>query len=122
MDKQRKKELLEQYRQMRPEMGAFVFHCKGNGKNYLCVDKDIRGTINSIRFQLWANSFRLNAGLQKDWNEYGEDQFDIEIVEQLNYDEKAPDKTDYSEELKILAEIWLEKLDNVQLAKPMRRK
>mgnify|MGYP000851277450 CR=1 FL=1 len=48
----RKRELKEQYKAMRPEMGVFVFRCVPTGKNYVGWTHDLKGTLNSLRFQL----------------------------------------------------------------------
>lgn len=49
------------------------------------------------------NSYK-NKKLQKDWNENKEENFIIEVVEELAYD-KDESKVDYSEELKMLREV-----------------
>ncbi|NLJ72434.1 MAG: hypothetical protein GX333_05430 [Syntrophomonadaceae bacterium] len=47
--------------------------------------------------------------LQRDWQELGAQQFEVKILEILEYDEDES-KTDYSEELELLKMIWVEKL------------
>lgn len=44
----RKRELKEQYKAMRPEMGVFVFRCVPTGKNYVGWTHDLKGTLNSL--------------------------------------------------------------------------
>ena len=53
----RKRELKEQYKAMRPEMGVFVFRCVPTGKNYVGWTHDLKGTLNSLRFQLESVSY-----------------------------------------------------------------
>jgi hypothetical protein len=114
VDKSRKKELRGKYEQMQPEMGAFVFRCKATGKVYLGVETNIPASLNGLQFQLKNGSLLVNRRLQDDWNKYGADGFEIEIVEVLEYDEKDPGKSDYSKELEILKAIWMDKLGNVE--------
>lgn len=106
----RKKELKEQYKQMKPDMGIFVIRSKVNNKFYLEVTQNLKGKINSIKFQLKAGSYPHKL-LQKEWNEYKSENFEIKILEILKYD-KDELKTDYSEELDIMKMVWEEKLVN----------
>lgn len=103
----RKKELKELYKNMKPEMGVFSIKSKSNNKYYIEGSHDLKATINSTRFKLNFGN-HLNNELQKSWKEQGEEDFTIEILEKLKYDEDES-KTDYSEELEILEMVWKEK-------------
>ncbi len=104
----RKKELKEMYKQMKPDMGIFIVQSKINNKYYLETTQNLKGKINSTKFQLEAGSFR-NQELQKDWNKYKAENFEIKVLENLKYD-KDESKNDYSEELEIMKTIWVDKL------------
>lgn len=104
----RKKELKEQYKQMRPDMGIYVVRCNSNDKCYIGSTKNLKGKINSTKFQL-SSGGHPNYELQKEWQEYGEANFTIEIIDILDYD-KDESKTDYTEDLETLKEIWKDKL------------
>lgn len=110
MDRTRRKELLEQYKQMKPDMGVYMFKSINTNTVYLGCDKNIKATINGDRFKLNANSHR-NKKLQKDWNENKEENFEIKVVQVLEYD-KDESKTDYSEDLKILRDICKDRFQN----------
>lgn len=103
----RKKELKEQYKQMKTEMGIFIVQNKVNNKYLLVTTQNLHGMINRVRFQLNSGG-HPNRELQKEWKEFGEKNFDIRILEKLAYD-KDESKTDYSEELRIMDMIWSEK-------------
>ena len=103
----RKKELKEQYKQMKTEMGIFIVQNKVNNKYLLVTTQNLHGMINRVRFQLNSGG-HPNRELQKEWKEFGEKNFDIRILEKLAYD-KDESKTDYSEELRIMDIIWSEK-------------
>ncbi len=105
----RKKELKEMYKQIKPDMGILVVQSKINNKYYLETTQNLKGKMNSIRFQLESGSFRMNEKLQKEWNQYGSESFEMKILENLEYD-KDESKSDYSEELEIMKSIWDEKL------------
>lgn len=108
LDKARKKELTDQYKQMKKPMGIFIIRCNVNNKCYIQATPDLKGVMNGALVRLQGN-FHPYKELLKEWNEYGADNFTMEILEELEYDEDES-KTDYSEELDLLRMIWEEKL------------
>ena len=104
----RKKELKEQYKQMKTEMGIFIVQNKINNKYLLVTTQNLKGMVNRVRFQLNSGG-HPNGELQHEWNEYGENKFELKLLETLDYD-KDESKTDYSEELYIMDIMWTEKL------------
>jgi len=111
-----KKELKEQYKQMKPDMGIIMFKCKASQKAYLVCSKNIKGDINSLTFQLNLGSYNICNNLQNDWKKYGENGFEITVLELLQYD-KDELKTDYSNDLKLLRDLCSEKLNNFEYVK-----
>lgn len=108
MDRQRKKELQQQYKQMRPQMGIFIIRSQVSNKCYIEATQDLKGTMNGAQFKLETGS-HPNRELQKEWNEFGLEKFSVEILETLEYD-KDESKTDYKEDLALLKMIWEENL------------
>ncbi len=104
----RKKELKQQYKMMKPTMGIFTIRSKSSDKCYLEATPNLTGAINGAKFKLEAG-VHVNRELQKDWNEHGEEGFTIEILETLEADGDES-KNDYMEELKILQMLWEEKM------------
>ena len=104
----RRKELKELYKTIKPDMGVFVIRSIKDNKCYIHGTRDLKSFINRVKFQLNFGS-HPNKELQRDWTRYGESGFVIEILEKLEYD-KDEEKTDYSEELRILQIICEEKL------------
>lgn len=111
----RRKELKQQYKQTRPEMGIFIIRNNVNNKCYIQGTQDLRGVMNGARVRLGGN-MHIYKELQKEWNQFGAESFTFEILEKLEYD-KDESKTDYKEELKLMEMIWEEKLtaDNLVL-------
>lgn len=105
---ERKKELKLQYKQMKPQMGIFLISSKINNKCYIETTQNLIGTLNRTKFQLGFNS-HPNKELQKEWNDFGVDNFTIEVLEYLEYD-KDESKTDYTEDLALLHMVWEEKM------------
>ncbi|MBP7279823.1 MAG: GIY-YIG nuclease family protein [Sedimentibacter sp.] len=110
----RKKELKEQYKQLKTEMGIFIIQNKINNKYLLVTTQNLHGMINRTRFQLKSGG-HPNRELQKEWNELGEGNFIFTILETLDYD-KDESKTDYSEELYIMELMLTEKLSDKNMA------
>ncbi|MDD4563221.1 MAG: GIY-YIG nuclease family protein, partial [Syntrophomonadaceae bacterium] len=108
ISKEKKKELQAQYKLMKSDMGIFAVINKSNAKYFLETTPDLKGRINSTKFKLNAGG-HSNKELQKDWQELGENAFEIKILEQIEYEEDES-KTDYLEDLELLKMIWLEKL------------
>jgi len=104
----RRKELLEQFKQMKPDMGIFMIRSQTSHKCFLETSHNLRGRINSTLFKL-NGGVHPNRELQKEWREQGADNFSIEILETLKYDEDES-KTDYREELTILQMVWEDRL------------
>ncbi|MGE4284172.1 MAG: GIY-YIG nuclease family protein [Clostridia bacterium] len=104
----RRKELKEKYKQMKPDMGILAIRSKVNNKYYIETTQDLKSMINRTKFTLGFGS-HLNKELQKEWKEHGEASFIIEILENLEYD-KDESKTDYTEDLTLLQMVWEEKL------------
>lgn len=105
---ERKKELLTQYKQMKPDMGVLAVINKNDNRYWLEIAPNLKGKINSVAFQL-KNGSHVNRKLQKDWNDLGEEVFQIIVLEQLEYEEDES-KTDYREELELLKMIWIDRL------------
>lgn len=104
----RKKELKMQYKQAKPDMGLFIIRSKVNNKCYIQGTQDLRGVINGAKVRLGGNMHPYKE-LQKEWNEFGAENFAIEILELLEYD-KDESKTDYTEDLALLQMLWEERL------------
>lgn len=107
----RKKELKELYKNIKPDMGIIMVNSNINNKCYIEVTQDLKSTINGTKFKLNSGNF-YNSELQKEWKEFGEESFSIDILEILKYDKEDESKKDYSEDLAILKMIWEEKLSN----------
>lgn len=110
----RKKELKLQYKEMKPQMGIFIIRSKVNNKCYIQATQDLRGVINGAKVRLEGGSHPYRE-LQKEWTNFGSENFIIEILENLEYDNDES-KT---EDLALLQMIWEEKLakENIEFYK-----
>jgi hypothetical protein len=105
MDKQRRKELKEQFKQIKTYMGIYKITNTVNGKVYISTSSNLKSRWYTIREQLNVGRF-LNLQLQKDWTELGENAFNYEVIEEKEVEES----TDIRWELKQMEKAWLEKL------------
>jgi hypothetical protein len=103
-----RKELREQYKNIKPEMGVIMIKSEKSRKCFIEATRNIRGAMNRAQFSLDIGS-HINKEFQKDIEELGASTFKITILEKLDYDEKKENK-DYKEELAILRTMCAEKL------------
>lgn len=103
-----RREMIKEYKNTIRPMGIVQVRNIRNNRVYLTASADTAGTINSIRFQLKMGNFLPSAGLAQDWKELGEENFVVEVLDELKpVDDPA---YDYRDDLKALEAIWLEKL------------
>lgn len=99
MDTIRRKELLQQWKNRRPEMGVIAFRCKETGESFLGISKDTRADFNRNRFQL-STGTHLNKRLTALWNQYGDEGFECLVVKTLKYENPDDDHTEELEKLR----------------------
>jgi DNA-binding CsgD family transcriptional regulator len=103
---ERRKELKQQYKEVKPEAGVYQIRNNLNQKAYVAATTNLK-TMNGKLFQLQMGS-HMNKRLQEEWLQYGEEAFVFEILEVL--EDKKEGYFDRKEELKKLEDKWLEKL------------
>ncbi|QHW34747.1 GIY-YIG nuclease family protein [Paenibacillus rhizovicinus] len=105
MDKNKRKELLEAYKQVKTYMGIIQITNRTNGKIYVDAYPNLKNKWTSIQAQLNMGRFP-NAGLQQEWKTHGPDAFAYEVLDQ----KEADDIADIKWEMKMLEKKWMEKL------------
>lgn len=114
MDKQKRKDLVNEYMNERTVMGIYCYKCLETGKSYIGSTQNMKAMLNGGTFRLNAGNHK-NKNLQADWNKYGDKFFLVETLEKLEYDKEDEMKTDYSIELEILLEQWSKKLGDCEI-------
>ena len=102
-----KKALKKQYKETLQPMGVFKIQNKVNGKILVISSNNMPGRINREIFQLDMGS-HPNTALQKDYKEFGKDNFVFEIIDQLKPKEDLA--YNYADDLEVLEAMWLDKL------------
>jgi len=102
-----KKQLKEEYKQLKIPMG--VFQVKNAANNKILIDNsiDMESKWNRHKMELKFGNHR-NKDLQKDWNTYGEQSFVFEVLSELKKSEK--EDVNYRKELEALQEMVMEEL------------
>ncbi len=99
MDIKRKKQLLEEYKNRRPEMGVIAYRCIATNESFLGISKDTRVGFNSNSTKLAAN-YHPNKKLQELWNLYGMEGFELSVLKVLKYENPDDDHTSELEALR----------------------
>lgn len=102
-----RKALKQAYKETAPQAGIFQLKNKINGKICLGSSTNLHGPLNREKMMLNLGNHR-NPALQADWKQYGEANFEFGILEEFDTANKSRFEVD--EELSLLEEIWLEKL------------
>jgi hypothetical protein len=105
VDKSKRKELVEEYLQIKIYMGVVKITNRANRKIFLAGYPNLKNKWSTIQAQLNMGRF-ANLQLQKDWNEQGADAFAFEVMEQKD----AGEIKDMRWEQKQLLKKWLEQL------------
>ena len=102
-----RKALIRQYKETRRPIGVFRVRNTVNGKSLVGASTDVPSMLNRQRAQLQM-SVHANRTLQNDWNVLGSEAFEFEVLDTLTPPERAD--WDPSEDLRVLEELWLERL------------
>ncbi len=92
MDKARRKILVEEWKNRRPEMGVISLRCKATGEAFLGISKETKADFNSIRVKL-SSGTHPNKRLTELWNQYGEEGFEFSVPALLDYEDPLEDHT-----------------------------
>ncbi len=108
MEKDNRKELLAQYKEMKREAGIYRMVNNETGRYFLASTTDLQAIKNRFDFARKTGShtaFSIKMG--KDLAEYGPDSFSLETLEVLDM---KPEMTpaQIKNDLKLLMEMWRE--------------
>lgn len=103
-----RKEIKEEYKQMKFPMGIFQIKNIQNGKVLIDNSIDMSSKWNRHKMELRFGNHKKSE-LQKDWNEKGEDNFVFEILSELKQDDEKT--VNYPKELKLLQQMIVEEMN-----------
>ena len=102
-----KKELIGEYKTKKFKIGVFQIRNTINGKVFIGGSLNLDAIWNRNRMELNFGSHK-NETLQKEWNEFGEENFRYEILSEIK--QKDGDKVDYKKEVDVLTEMYIDEL------------
>lgn len=105
MDQSRRKELKEEFRQIKTYMGIYQITNKADGKIFIDSSPNLKNKWLTLQAQLEMGMF-VNAQLQSDWKRLGAGAFEYEVLEQKD----AGAVMEPRWEVKQMLKPWLEKL------------
>lgn len=102
-----RKELIRQYKETPRPMGVFRVLNTATGRCLVGTSIDLPSVLNRERAQLRLGGHR-NEELQRDWKIFGANAFVFDVLDTLT----PPDEPGYdpSDDLRVLEQMWLEKL------------
>ncbi len=106
-----RKELKEEYKQMKFKMGVFQIKNNVNGKIFIGSSLDLIAIWHAQKLQLDIG-IHPNSELQKDWKEFGAENFSYEIIEEIKQNDDKP--IDYAKEIKVLEEMIIDEVQHFE--------
>ena len=103
-----RKAAIREYKDSHRPMGVYQIRNTVNGKVWIDSSTNVPAKFNRYRLQLDAGS-HVSSTLQADWNEFGPDAFEFEMLEPL--EPRSDLSYDYASDLEVLEDLWLEKLE-----------
>lgn len=105
----RKKTLLNEYKQGKVIGGIYRITNTRNGRYLLDFAANIQAKQNSFNFMVSAGSC-LDTRLKEDWTESEDRAFTFEILEELEK-KKEQAQDEFMDDLKMLEQLWSDKLN-----------
>ena len=106
-----RKEIHREYRERIKPSGVFQVKNILNNKVLLGSSLNLEGSLNKHKFMLKIGSHTSKA-LQKDWDEFGSNNFVFEILEEVKVEKNNPN-FNLQDELTLLEQIWFENLQPI---------
>ncbi len=97
-----------EYKLSHRPMGVFQIRNSANGRVFIDSSINIPGKINRHKFALNMGK-HASKSLQADWNEFGGDAFEFEVLEDVQ--PRSDVNYDYAADVATLESLWLEKFD-----------
>lgn len=112
---ERRAALKREYKESPRQIGVYQIKNQVNGKIFVASSRNLHGTKSRFEFEQLHEGIAqgwFSKELQQDWREFGAINFIFEVLEQLK--PVSDPNYDYTEDLKTLEALWLEKLQPYQ--------
>jgi group I intron endonuclease len=102
-----KSEIKKKYKQTLTPMGVYQLKNLVNGKILIGSSKNLQARKNRFDMEISMGTV-TDIELKKDFEQFGKDGFQFEVLDYL--EPKEDPAYNYTEDLKFLEELWIEKL------------
>lgn len=89
MKRERRRQLLNDYKERKVARGIFAVRCPASGEVWLGIGRSLGNMRNGIWFALRLGTHPCKS-LQAAWNAHGEEGFVYEVVEEVDGDDMTP--------------------------------
>lgn len=113
MDKAKRKDLLNSYKNRTIIGGVYCIKCSGNQRMWIRSTTDMEGSRNRALFSLKMKGAPEPAML-RECTEYGWESFSFIMLEELKK-KKTQTEKEFADDISTLLEIWLEKYEHGDL-------
>ena len=103
-----RKALIRAYKETRRPMGVYRIHNTRDDRSLVGRSVDLPSILTRERVSL-RFGHHPNAALQRDWTTLGPDAFVFEVLDTLKAPDEQPDY-DPADDLRVLEELWIERL------------
>ncbi len=108
-----RKAAIREFKERAVPRGVFAVRCKTTGTAWVDSSPNLTAAKNGLWFTLRLGNHR-DKQLQSEWQTHGEDQFEFEVLEELDPD--LPQMAIY-DELKARRTAWIERLKSQPIQK-----
>ena len=88
-DAARRRDLVRQYKERKPEIGVFAVRCTVTGEVWVAASRNLGSARNPIWMSLRLGSHR-NRAMQDAWTAHGADSFTFEVLEECDTEGMTP--------------------------------
>ena len=113
MNKDNRKKLVEEYKNREILGGICGIRNTANQKILIESTTDLAANKNRFDFFHKTNAMTNNK-LKRDWEQYGKEAFQFEVLEELKKD-PLQSQSNFLKDLELLKELWIEKFQKDQL-------
>ena len=99
-----KKELINEYKNRKIVGGVYKITNSKSGSYWIDITTEIDKITNRFNFLKSTNTY-FSLVMQDEWDKYGAESFNIEIVDRLDRKPEQNDE-DFKKELELLKELW----------------
>lgn len=109
MDADMKRQLKDEYKHKLTIGAVYVLECGGNHRRWIRSTTNIQGIRNRFQF---AASMKIcpDQVTRSECDQYGWDSISLAVLEELQMREDQTAGGEFSEEIKLLKELWMEKM------------